>query len=441
MRSGSIALTIRRAIPSLEGWERTTWIAAVTQFVTLIGFGLGLPFLPMYVQELGVTDRPQVALWSGVLSGTASLSMAVLAPVWGALSDRYGRKPMLVRSMLGGAITVGLMGFVGNVWQLEILRLIQGSVTGSQAAAAALVAAATPAKHAGYALGVISTAVQVGNTFGPALGGFSVGAIGFRGSFLMAGILLLIGGLMAVFWIDEPPTRGRRIAPESPLAALGWPGFRALLVLQLGTQFVYSAAVNLLPIYLQDMQRPDWLSAELASGLSITLTAITAAVGMAFFGPMTDRRGPHGILLVSLIGSGLVLAIQALVPTIGLFLALRAVLGIWLAGVTATLAVMTRLGSPRGREGAAYGASSSAQGLGWGLGPIIGAGVVAVGGIPALYLLGAVLMLLLVLPLRNSVASRKPSPSAPTIHPDLPREHAPAASPSIRSTLPKPDPR
>ena len=406
----ALSRILRRAIPDLDltPWERIAWIAAVTQFVTLIGFGLGLPFLPMYVQYLGVSERPEVALWSGVLSGTAALSMAVLAPVWGVLSDRYGRKPMLVRSMLGGAVTVGLMGFVGDVWQLEALRVVQGAVTGSQAAAAALVAAATPANQLGYALGLISTAVQVGNTFGPALGGFAVGSLGFRGSFVFGGILLLLGGLMAVFWIEEPktprPLASRAATREvdgsswwsRTLVPLRWPGFRMLLLLQLGTQFVYSAAVNLLPIYLEDMQRPAWLSAELASGLSITLTAITAACSMPFFGPWTDRRGPHGLLLLSLAGSAVVLAIQALVPTVGLFLALRGVLGLWLAGVTATLAVLTRRSAPSGREGAAFGAASSAQGIGWGLGPILGSGVVALGGIPALYLLAAAVMLLLV---------------------------------------------
>jgi DHA1 family multidrug resistance protein-like MFS transporter len=401
----AIASAVRRALPPFAAWERTAWIAAVTQFFTLIGFGLGLPFLPMYVQSLGVTDRAQIALWSGVLSGSAALSMAVIAPVWGVLADRYGRKPMLVRAMIGGAVTVGAMGFVANVWQLEVVRIIQGSITGSQAAAAALVAAAAPANEVGFALGLISMAVQLGNTFGPALGGFSVGSLGFRGSFLLGGIMLLIGGLMTVFWIDEPPAPSHPVLRSNPidegiwkrtLRPLAWPGFRSLLMLQLGTQFVFSASVNLLPIYLQDMSRPDWLSAELASGLSITLTAITAALAMPFFGPWTDRRGPHGLLILSLVGSAIVLAVQALVPTVGLFLALRAVLGVWLSGVTATMSVLTRWCAPLGHEGAAYGAASSAQGLGWGLGPILGSGVVAVGGIPALYLVAAVMMLLLV---------------------------------------------
>src|SRR5919197_4609486 len=117
-------------LPPLSSGERTAWICSATQVFTLIGFGLGLPFLPMYVQELGVTERAQIALWSGVISGSAALSMAIMAPVWGVLADRYGRKPMLVRSMLGGAVVISAMGFVDNVWQLEVVRLVQGAITG-----------------------------------------------------------------------------------------------------------------------------------------------------------------------------------------------------------------------------------------------------------------------------------------------------------------------
>src|SRR6266581_6869873 len=255
-----IGRVVRGWVPALEDWEKTTWIAATTQLFCLIGFGLGLPFLPMYVQALGVTERAQVAVWSGVISGSAALTMAVLAPVWGVLADRYGRKPMLIRSMLGGAVVIAAMGFVGDVWQLLAVRLVQGGVTGSQAAAAALVAAATPANQLGFALGLVSTAVQIGNTVGPAIGGVAVGSLGFRGSFLLGGGMLLIGGLMSVFWIDEPPTPARPPQTDSIWARtfgpLKWPGFRNLLLLQLGTQFVFSASVNLLPIYLQDMSRP-----------------------------------------------------------------------------------------------------------------------------------------------------------------------------------------
>src|SRR5262245_60211234 len=417
-RAGNRWLALVRP-PVLLSWERTAWIAAATQFVTMIGFGLSMPFIPLYVQALGIHDRAEVALWSGVLAGSAALSLAFMAPIWGALSDRYGRKPMLVRSMIGGAVVIAAMGFVGDVWQLFGLRLIQGSVTGSQAAAAALVAGVVPASQAGFALGLIATAMQVGNTVGPAVGGLTVDALGFRGSFLVGGATLLIGGLMAVFWIDEPANvraRSRQMSSgtsilERTLGAFRWPTFRNLLILQGGTQFAFSAAVSLLPIYLQDMQRPDWLSPELASGLAITATAVTAALSMPFLSRWTDRRGPRGLLIASLGGSALVLVVQALVPTDGLFLALRGVLGISLAGVTATLSVLTKLQAPSGREGTAFGAASSAQGLGWGIGPMLGSVLVAVGGIPLLYVMCGLVMAALVWPAVNA-RFRPLSPSA-----------------------------
>jgi MFS family permease len=140
------------------------------------------------------------------------------------------------------------------------------------------------------------------------------------------------------------------------------------------------------------MQRPGWLSTEVASGLAITLTAITAALSMPFLGRWTDRHGPYGLLIGSLVGCGLVLTVQALVPTIGVFMVLRGVLGVCVAGVTATLSVLTKRLAPLGREGAAYGAAGSAQGLGWGVGPILGSAVVAIAGIPLLYLVCAAVM-------------------------------------------------
>src|SRR5215207_7930906 len=404
-RSRWQVLVARARPPAMDSWERTAWIASATQFVTLIGFGLSMPFLPLYLQELGIHDRAAVAIWSGVMVGSAAIAMAFVSPVWGGLADRYGRKLMLVRSMVGGALLIALMGYVVDVWQLLGLRLAQGAVTGSQAAAAALISAATPANQAGYALGLLGTSVQVGNSIGPAIGGIAVSVLGYRGSFLLGGGLLLIGGLMAVFWIDEPPRSVRPISRSMDavgsnwllrtLRPFTWSGFRWLLILQLGTQFVFSASVGLLPIYLQEVARPAWLTPELASGLAITLTAVTAAFAMPFLGRWTDRHGPRGLLIAALVGSAVVLVVQAVVPTVGLLLAMRAVFGVWVAGVTATLSVMTKLASPIGREGSAWGATASAQAMGWGLGPILGSGVVALGGIPLLFVACAIVLVLL----------------------------------------------
>lgn len=371
-------------------------MTAATQVVTQIGFGFVIPFLPLYVQDLGVTDRSEVALWSGVLAGAAAFPMALMAPVWGGLADRYGRKLMVVRSMLGGALLVGGMGFVHDTWQLLGLRLLQGAITGSVAAGSALVAAATPAAHLGFALGLVNTAIQTGNSLGPALGGLVVGGLGYRATFVAGGALLGVAGVVAAVWLREPPRPPARVGTvaQAPgnllvrtLRPFTWPRFRLVLTLQVATQFAFSASSALLALYLQDMPRPGWLTPELGAGAGLAITATTAAVAMAWLGRWTDRHGPHRLLLASLLSLAAALVLQGLLPQAGVFLVLRGVTGLSLAGLTASLGVLTKTAAPVGREGAAFGTTAAAQAFGWGLGPILGSAVAAVAGIPALYVL------------------------------------------------------
>ena len=120
-----------------------------------------MPFLPYYVQDLGVTDPEQVAIWSGVVSAGHGIAMAIFSPIWGSLADRYGRKVMVERAMFGGALIICAMGFVDNVQQLAILRTIQGGLTGTIPAATTLVASSAPREKSGYALGLLQMAIYM----------------------------------------------------------------------------------------------------------------------------------------------------------------------------------------------------------------------------------------------------------------------------------------
>jgi DHA1 family multidrug resistance protein-like MFS transporter len=155
----------------LQAWQRNLYVMWFAEFMAIAGFSFVMPFLPYYVQDLGITDLTKVELWSGVLYAAHAIPMAIFAPIWGVLADRYGRKPMVLRSMLGGAVTLGAMGFAQTIEQLLVLRLIQGMLTGTVAAATTLVAGSTPRQRSGYALGLLQMAIFGGSSVGPLIGG------------------------------------------------------------------------------------------------------------------------------------------------------------------------------------------------------------------------------------------------------------------------------
>ena len=132
---------------------------------------LMLPFLPLYVQELGVQGQANIAQWSGIAYGATFLTAGLVAPLWGRLGDRYGRKPMLIRASLGMALTMGLMGCATTLWQLVGLRLVAGLAGGYSSGATIMVASQAPRKRSAWALGLLSAGVMAGNLAGPLIGG------------------------------------------------------------------------------------------------------------------------------------------------------------------------------------------------------------------------------------------------------------------------------
>lgn len=367
--------------------------------MVLAGFGLALPFMPLYLQELGLRDRGEIALWTGLISGAAGLPMAFFAPIWGAVGDRYGRKTMLVRAIAGGALVLFGISLVTDVRQLLALRVLQGALTGTGAAAATLVATIAPRARTGFALSTVNTAMQGGNFVGPLIGGIAIVVLGFRTSFLASGLILAVCAVVCWFWVHEPPRVGSRTPIDrSPgallggvariFAPLGWPELRGIMTVQLATQAAYSSTLALLPLYVQDLSRPEWLSTEILVGLALAAGAISAAVATPFLGIQADRRGARVVLLfgVGLTAIGLLPHAFAIGPV--LFLLLRIVLGIALAAVGAATGVLTRDAARPGSEGRAFGAATSAQMLGWGIGPLIGSGIVAAFGLPALFAVG-----------------------------------------------------
>ena len=148
-------------------WKRNLTVAWLGCFLTGAAFSLVMPFLPLYVESLGVKGHSALNMWSGLVFSITFLFSAIASPFWGGLADRKGRKIMLLRSALGMAVVMLLMGLAQNIWQFLILRALLGLLGGFIPNANALIATQVPRNKSGWALGTLSTGGVSGALLGP----------------------------------------------------------------------------------------------------------------------------------------------------------------------------------------------------------------------------------------------------------------------------------
>jgi len=184
----------------MEIWKRNLYATALAELLVMVGFTSVMPFIPLYLQTLGVKTKEEAALWTGIMVALSFIVMAVASPIWGTLADRHGRKSMLLRSMMAGALIVLALSFTTEVWQVFGLRIAQGAFAGSVTAAMALVATITPRERMGFSLGLMQTSVFAGQSFGPLIGGFLAEHLGFRSAFFItSSLMFLASGLL--WWL------------------------------------------------------------------------------------------------------------------------------------------------------------------------------------------------------------------------------------------------
>ena len=379
----------------MQSWKRNLYVIWTAELVAIAGFSVAFPFLPYYVQELGVTDPGQVEMWSALLFTGQAITMAIFAPIWGSLADRYGRKPMVVRAMFGGAVALGAMGFVRNVQQLAILRALQGCVTGTVPAATTLVASSVPRQRSGYALGLLQMAIYSGASVGPLLGGLVADAFGYRTAFLVTATLLFAAGLGVFFLVEErfEPSRRKEDSPDG--------GFRQGLALVLrsqallimfGTRIVMNFGLRImgpmLPLFVQALMSAGERVASV-TGLITGARAATGALGAIVLGRIGDRVGHRRVLVACALGAAVLYAPQFLVVTPTQLLILQATAGVATGGIMASGSATLAQLAPEGRQGVVYGLDSSANSVARAMAPMAGAAIAAGLGIRYIFLCAA----------------------------------------------------
>ncbi|MGQ7385133.1 multidrug efflux MFS transporter [Streptococcus suis] len=282
-------------------WKQNLKVAWLGNFLTGTSFTLVMPFISVFVEELGVGPG-QVEYYAGLAVSANAFAAAVMAPIWGSLADRYGRKPMMVRAPFAMVFTMGGMAFVPNVFWLLALRVLNGVFTGYIPNATALIASQVPKDKTGYALGTLSTGAVAGNLIGPTLGGILAEMFGVHMVFLLVGLLYAIVVLLTVFYIREdfvPIKKGEEISVKEVFEQVK---DRQMLVGLFVTSMIIIAAaqavVPILTLYVRHLGQTDNLL--FVAGFIISLPGMASLVTSGYLGKIGDRIGNHRLLLIAL---------------------------------------------------------------------------------------------------------------------------------------------
>ncbi len=384
-----------KAAPGSAYWKRNLVISLMGSFTTIVAMTLLLPFLPLYVEELGVSNHAAIVQWSGIAYGATFLAAACVAPIWGRLGDIYGRKLMLVRASLGMTIAISLMGMAGNIWQLVALRLFVGLAGGYASGSMVLVATQTPKDRSAWALGVLSSGIMAGNLVGPLIGGALPPIIGIRGTFLAAGGMIFLAFLATTFLIKEEKSAARKQAAK---ASGGWKSIPdkgpvvAMLVTGLLLMLANMSIEPIITVYVAQLV-PDQGRVTMVAGIVMSAAALGSILSASRLGKLADRIGHWPVIAGALAIAGLLLIPQAFVTASWQLIALRFLMGVALGGLLPCITAVIRHSVPDSAAGSILGLSISSQYVGQVVGPVLGGFVGGHIGMPAVFLGTCVLLL------------------------------------------------
>jgi MFS transporter, DHA1 family, multidrug resistance protein len=348
-------------------------VLLVSQLAATMGFTFVLPFMPIYVQSLGVEDAGSAAAWAGVINSSTAVTMALAAPLWGKLGDRVGLKPMLLRATVAGSIVIGLMGLVGSPWQLLALKTLQGCLTGTVAAATVLVSATAPAERAGARLGTLQMVIFVAAAAGPFFGGAFADLVGIRASFGVTAALLAASAVLISMWVKEEryyeeAEGGEAAEGDGPLPYRRLaPSLLALFVVQLTIMSAAPALPGLLSTLMDEPVRVATLA-----GWVIATGALAASVGSVVGGKLAARYGPRRVIIWALLLAGITALPQAEVDSVAMLWALRLLTGLFVGTAVPVANLAIRGSVHSGRQGEAFGVAGTATSAGNAVGPLAG---------------------------------------------------------------------
>lgn len=417
---------------SLERWQRTLYIIFVVQLISALGFSSSFPFLSLYVKELDNHSGLSDDLLIGFAYSAQAFTMMLVAPLWGMMADRRGRKLMVMRAAIGASVVVSLMGFVQSAEQLIFLRGLQGLVTGVAPATMALVAAIAPRERSGYAMGVQQMALWAGISLGPLMGGVIADAFGYQITYIVTGGLLATAGLLVWFGVDEeftPPIIDKNsLAAKETLfqqwrAVIRVPGVKPTFGVGSMNWMVRSMLSPFTPLLVATLLVDSGQVATI-TGLIAGAAALSTTISAFFMGKLSDKIGHRSILIGGALAAAMLYLPQFIVNNVWQLGILQVLTGVAIGAIMPTISALLAGYTPVGTEGKVYGLQSSITSGSRTIAPMLGSMAVALLGLRGVFLLAGIMFFIIA-----AVAIRH--------LPDLPHQQPPSA-PSRAKLTPKP---
>jgi DHA1 family multidrug resistance protein-like MFS transporter len=372
-------------------WRRNLFAVTAATFIGFTGFTLVMPFLPLYFQQLGVRDMGEIALWSGLSLGVTPAMTAFLAPLWGRLADRFGRKIMVERSLASFVVVMAAMAYVTEAWHVFALRAVQGLFAGYGALTLAMAAELAPRERMASAIGQVQMAQRLGPALGPIIGGSVAQLVGLRRAFLVTASFYVVALVLVFVMYHEPRAERTREArgtgPVRFRTVLAFENFLLLMVVIFALQFVDHSFRPVLPLYLAALGTP-MAQVPVVAGILFSIAAGGAALGNYVCAPLIARTSARTAIVI---GAGLGAAGALLLGVAAEARTLFAAMPLFGAAMgIATTGAYTAAGGviPPAVRGVSFGLLSTAALAGLAISPIAG-GLLGALSIRAVFLLNA----------------------------------------------------
>jgi DHA1 family multidrug resistance protein-like MFS transporter len=365
-------------LPELDAghWRATVSIAVATGMGTL-SFSFWWPFMPLFLlDELGAKSEAEAVFWVAAATTAQGVARLIVGPFWGILSDRYGRKIMLLRALYFASGTTLIAALINEPWQVAIAFTFQGIFSGFVPAAVALTSVSVPDSRLNSSLSLVTGAQYLGNTVGPAIGAGLAVLLGFRGAIFVAALLPAIAATAVLFFVPKD-----KVGREAPSEAAGedqpaLEPFSKSLSLQFAIavflSFLLFALTQLLglvtPVALKQLQEEGVAG---NTGIAFTLAGLASTVGVlvlarGFFKPGQLKMA----LVVSSVLTGGAHLLLAAVNTVALYIFAFSLISLLRAAMIPASNTLIAASVSRERRGTAFGVASSAQAIAFMVGPM-----------------------------------------------------------------------